>query len=534
MASNSYTPFLFARIAPCEQLSIAVGITETLRDMRESCHGLSLVQYLTSFLQHCRNYPSGFEALPNCEHVLQHILDVLLTWTICYLNSAPAEDQINTLVETCTAHASIIDAVIDACTRSLSQKATSDTALQAGQVTSTETQEASQSLEVSTMVCLEPLQSLRFLRSYFCRSSPIASSCSWEILQPLLIISGSTPYELAASSHDVAFKMICSVKEHSDWKFYTLWKSLSGLVEQPEPGWSRNHGLSIWLRLISSSPDFVPSTQFCQKTAYWTLLRNILADGTAEQQKLCLSILSASIDAAQHTHSSSNAGRVSSDYGKYIALFETIALARYVNQVQECLLDLSSLVEAQCAVEPSWIVALLSAALSAGMQDSIRRIIGNWTMGYAYSVIHQSGLVGASFLEHKFLPWATLGHFFTSTLQAAPVGNPVCEHGESLSRLIVRLLSDCAEPDLSSRIFKAISNFLDEKGCYIYAYARAFILDGLTESLRQQRMGLDLDCLDSIARIASVRGFQEIAEDLMTVQCASLVSLVRLDLMSTR
>jgi tRNA guanosine-2'-O-methyltransferase len=71
-------------------------------------------------------------------------------------------------------------------------------------------------------------------------------------------------------------------------------------------------------------------------------------------------------------------------YEQYSALFETIVLDRYANQVQACLPELTKVFTS--GITPLMASTLLSAALNPMVQDGVRKIIGNWYIEYVIKV----------------------------------------------------------------------------------------------------------------------------------------------------
>jgi tRNA guanosine-2'-O-methyltransferase len=71
-------------------------------------------------------------------------------------------------------------------------------------------------------------------------------------------------------------------------------------------------------------------------------------------------------------------------YDQYSALFETIVLDHYANQVQACLPELTKLMQSE--ITPMMTCTLLSAALNPLVQDGVRKLIGNWYIDYVCKV----------------------------------------------------------------------------------------------------------------------------------------------------
>jgi tRNA guanosine-2'-O-methyltransferase len=117
------------------------------------------------------------------------------------------------------------------------------------------------------------------------------------------------------------------------------------------------------------------------------MLRLGLLHGHADQRKYCIGIIRQSLIAAQNDISTSTmqfrvaeSARYLKAYDQYSALFETIVLDRYANQVQACLPELTKVIRSE--VTPLMASTLLSAALNPMVQDGVRKLIGNWYFEY--------------------------------------------------------------------------------------------------------------------------------------------------------
>jgi tRNA guanosine-2'-O-methyltransferase len=117
------------------------------------------------------------------------------------------------------------------------------------------------------------------------------------------------------------------------------------------------------------------------------MLRLGLLHGHADQRKYCIGIIRQSLIAAQNDISTptmqfrvAESARYLKAYDQYSALFETIVLDRYANQVQACLPELTKVIRSE--VTPLMASTLLSAALNPMVQDGVRKLIGNWYFEY--------------------------------------------------------------------------------------------------------------------------------------------------------
>jgi tRNA guanosine-2'-O-methyltransferase len=124
---------------------------------------------------------------------------------------------------------------------------------------------------------------------------------------------------------------------------------------------------------------------------YWDKIRIGLLNGHADQRKYCLGIIRQSLLAAQNDISTptmqffvAERAQYLKAYERYAALFETIVLDRYANQVQACLPELTKVIRSE--VTPLMASTLLSAALNPMVQDGVRKLVGNWYIEYVTKV----------------------------------------------------------------------------------------------------------------------------------------------------
>lgn len=525
VAMTAYTvqTSLLSQLPPSQRLSALRDISENLQDLYPCDESLSTAHFLIS----C----SGYSDPQQLDRGLNEINENVLRWSLRSVQSCHDEDQMKKLVYFCSSHKSVLDFVLEYCDYLLSKQSCEPDEPD-------ESDKSSSYLRASWEPSPHTQPCMRFVRILFSVSSIQSSSRSWNIFCALLRLSGCSMQKIATSSCDAAFTMTFAMNpkhyKPQNKELASVWQNLEELLERTNPRWSRNHGLSILLQLIESgSISLAPSHPWQARTGHSFFLQRILQNGTPEQQKLALTILQLSTHLANGRQ---NFSQEAKDFTKFMALYETIVVARYINQVQECVSDFSSLIEPPCGVDSSWIVALLSAALSPSMQDSVRKVIGAWALQKSEDVLLLSGKLGVSFLIEKLLPWASLGVQFTSSVRRLPSSTLVCHHGEILSLFIQRLLNNCADEELMMSFVRANLTFVDVKGCYILSSARAFILDGLVKSLTRPSSiaKLESDCVDRITRIASLHGFQEIAENLVVTQCAHLAALSPQDMNQDR
>lgn len=353
----------------------------------------------------------------------------------------------------------------------------------------------------------------------------------------LLILVGARDTDLAASCTSALVTLMSQDTRHvgrgkpSEFSDFT-WSRILQLTKDPTNIKSNSHGYTIWSSLISSSTGLFPGKLLLESEEYWKVLQNGLAYGTAQHRKSCLLILKLSVgnidgdvDCISMKVKPSTKKEVLHQFGRFATLFETIVLARYLNQVHDCLPDLTTISRPGSKVTGPWVIAIVHAALAHGMQDSIRKIIGDWMMEHGVRVLQQGILKAPEFLEKCFLPWASLGSHFTASIEIEKSRTPVSRHGERLCEFLTKFLVSDFDYHTRDEIIKAILNFLLAKTGPIYQFARAFILASLIQAVKMVNHEIDTEVVNLVLRCSNIVGFQEIVRDLMVLQCGTLVTL---------
>ena len=286
--------------------------------------------------------------------------------------------------------------------------------------------------------------------------------------------------------------------------------------------------------------------------SYWETVRHGLLYGHADQRKYCIGIIRHSLLAAKSDISTptmrfrvAERNKYAKAYEQYSSLFETIVLDRYANQVQACLPELTRLLKSD--ITPKMASTLLSASLNPLVQEGIRKFIGNWYIDYVINV--QGDLDGhTTFLLEGFLPWATIGELFTSTLVATRE-TTTCAHGVSVADVIARFIADApdlpvlanataittwtTDSSISSRrvvLIGVLDYILDARG-RIFQFAILYLLEGLVKGLVACTGGFALqepltpNEVDKILRISRLPGLPEIAGHLYAGYCQQLCEL---------
>ncbi|OCL06382.1 hypothetical protein AOQ84DRAFT_411125 [Glonium stellatum] len=380
------------------------------------------------------------------------------------------------------------------------------------------------------------LRYIIFLKFHFWALSESTSTLSLKIFTSLLALLGSSS-ELAIASRDALSALLPILQtdrltfpgtDHEDLVGSQIWHRICDLLSQPSNSDFSGNAFRLWFRWIYQTGRFGPCQRYLQNDEYWALVQAGLLLGHSEQRKLCLSILRGSLPLLEKSIFTDHMCIIFErrkaykiQYEKYCTLFETVVLDRYPNQVMECRGDLSNLMSTDSLIHPSWMSTLLTAALGSRIQDGIRKIIGFWYIEFV-SNSQDSLETQQEFLLKGFLPWATQGFLFTSTISTSRKFTS-CIHGNNLSNLIksfIRRRSDSKRRFLMREIFK----FILEKNGNLFPHAILYIQEGLLEGFRAcvALDSLDTADIDSIVKISLQSGLPEIARDLCTAYCIAL------------
>ncbi|KAK5115820.1 hypothetical protein LTR85_009414 [Meristemomyces frigidus] len=208
-------------------------------------------------------------------------------------------------------------------------------------------------------------------------------------------------------------------------------------------------------------------------------------------------------------------------YDRYCTVFETILLGRYLNQVLECETDLNMLSSSQSAVKPEWLITLLASALQPKIQESVRKFVGSWIMRSCFRPDISDAF--ADFLRTAFLPWATLGSLYTSTLRKEH-GKTRCGHGEQLANYISTLLQQAVKfPPGGTQLLDIFLETLARSKSGRFAYAGVYLLEGLGRALEATpETRLQPVQLEKVAGLASWAALPEVARDYVYARCIKM------------
>ncbi|KAF2997160.1 hypothetical protein E8E13_005525 [Curvularia kusanoi] len=321
-----------------------------------------------------------------------------------------------------------------------------------------------------------------------------------------------------------------------DQSFWTVFRALK--TAQFETKSSKL--FKVWFQWISQAvlDGFDPDGIY--EDLYWDLVRTGMLHGFADQRKYCLGIIRASLLAARRDINTRSM-RLEVEkkdiyikaYDRYFVLYETVVLDRYANQIEASFSELSALFGSGSVVTASMATALLSSGLDPQVQEGIRKIVGNWYFGFIsgsqspLSRDSSSLAEHTSFLAHAFLPWATQGGLFISTLKTARTGTE-CVHGAALVETIAHFTaSTYSDQAYREKLLVLVLNFVLGAGGKMFQMSTLYLLEGLIKGYDRvaQNGGstqLSSQTIETVLRISRTPGLPEIAGDLYKVYCKRL------------
>ncbi|KAK7519317.1 uncharacterized protein IWZ02DRAFT_289563 [Phyllosticta citriasiana] len=378
----------------------------------------------------------------------------------------------------------------------------------------------------------------------FCFLSEDPCELSVNLLQALLVFLGAQSQEISDASRDVlsaAFysvrttKVSLNVSSDDDLDVFgpiqgpsgpVIWSRIKDLLSSADSRFFLS-AFHVWFRWFSLGGELGPSVKILEQDEYWAFLQKGLVEGFSEQRKYCLFILRASVgfvqDRQQDVHeyvAGAKAPTFETDYTRYCTLFETMILGRYLNQVEACLPDLRALAWGS-QVHPTWIVTLLSAALSTSVQDGIRKMIGNQILDELMPMPTSATAVFENFLVTSLLPWATQGWLFTGSISRTRE-DVRCRHGELLSAYIRRLLQSCGNETDCQKYARATLSFLREKGKRLFQHAHSYCLQGILDGMGQ-RTRLHAQDIPLLVQVAMQTGLPEVVRDFATAAASVMI-----------
>jgi tRNA guanosine-2'-O-methyltransferase len=187
----------------------------------------------------------------------------------------------------------------------------------------------------------------------------------------------------------------------------------------------------------------------------------------------------------------------------------------------ECEGDLDFLASNRSTLKPEWLYTLLSASLVPKIQDSNRKFIGGWIMRSEFQPDVSENFV--DFFRDGFLPWATQGSLFTSTLKSMDC-NLRCLHGDRLAGYVSCLLIQNATNDaLSSALINVVLWSITSRRSGSFAYAGVYLLEGLGRAFDSTPdLVLSVAHMEQLVDLASWPALPEVARDYVMARCLKL------------
>ena len=374
---------------------------------------------------------------------------------------------------------------------------------------------------------------LVFLKYLFLRGPLNFRIFSGSLFILLTALLACTDSGVAIASSEAAHAYVSSIEALHDLEIHeqgrTIWKAITiGLNLQHSNPARCSQSLSLWLRLLSSNPCSRLVLPWRKDADTFHHIRHTLSNGTREQQKLALAILRVYInDELGDTTCDRNRAV---QLARFASVYESIALVGYVNQAEEALPALSSLANTEASIEPSWLMAFLRAIFCSSFQSSIRKMIADWLLQSSQGLLPRAGLDGIHFLEHSFLPWAAIGTFYVTSIIYDEDSAPSCSHGQKLSQFLKEtIVASLSTEDHGLDSVAAVMRFLVGQRHRITPYARAFMLEGLSEGIEKTRLQLGKRHEAALIELSSTTNFIEIAQEYMDTLISNLRLFVASD-----
>lgn len=392
---------------------------------------------------------------------------------------------------------------------------------------------------------LNAQKSIFLLRSLFLHSDQCLKNLSSTLFQPLLILAGVTNDKLSQASANALLALISITDAgtpqlvstaHNEGRVYyadsiradDIWEWIRSALSSGS-AIHRTRAFSLWLRFLVKRSSAFPTQEILVSGVYWKHIMDPLASGTTEQQRLSLSIMNMSLNLCHQDFDCQymlfkvrSRTNFEEEYQKFAILYQTIVLGRYLNQVEACMPELDSLAQDDSKLHKAWLTTLLKACIGSVVQDSIRKLIGDWIMRKGTGILHGHSALAADFLQTSFLPWAASGPLFNASVTSTSSGI-TCTHGEGIASFLQEILT--AEPAVMKRslVIKSCLAFLAERTEQVFSFARAYILEGLVRASAPGNNILDDESMVFISKINSAGGVQVVVKDYITILCAKLV-----------
>ena len=392
---------------------------------------------------------------------------------------------------------------------------------------------------------------LHFLKVVIDLSSHNVDSVSSVVLLYLLALFDSDVESIAVAAEEAVFTLLSSIfkdrtnsaalqmastgsissQEFSDLIWNRIRETNGGRSNVP----ARRSRLQLRLRWTALPPPWCPSQEVLGQDEYWKSLQDGLRTGFSEQRKTYLYILRLSVPLLEddlrleHMYFSRITKTISLEqYERYCAVFGTLVLTRYINQVEECLHDLDYLGSAQCLVHKSWLYALLEVAMGPLLQDSIRGFTCRWFTNLTYWSDSQGYNDLIKLLHNSYLPWVTQGHLYTSSLSTEGQ-TCVCGHGQSFAKFLTNLFANFRNNSAvgtSRHIIKTVLEFMVQKDHSLFAYAGAYMLLGLVCGLQTEPLQLQDQERQAVLKIMARGNTPGIVQDFYRAACKVIYNII--------
>ena len=273
----------------------------------------------------------------------------------------------------------------------------------------------------------------------------------------------------------------------------------------------------LWLRWLDALPELCPPNSVLGSLDYWQLIRGGLNISERATQKVCLHIFRKSVALLQcevrtevFNFEPAQKRQYVAAYELYFDLYETIVIGRYINQVEECLAALPSLLPSGRAGEHrgfihyAWLITLLTAALQDTINYQTRNAVGKWIMPRNNPPPH--GIISTritcldqpyrTLLFTALLPWALQGSLLLKSSTKSG-RNVKCLQGLAVVSFFDHFWDQCADiPALKQLYFDACMQWLSENSSRINVHAAWYMARSMRRAPGSE------PCTPHIARLA--------------------------------
>ncbi|KAI9837219.1 MAG: hypothetical protein M1819_000293 [Sarea resinae] len=230
---------------------------------------------------------------------------------------------------------------------------------------------------------------LALLRVFLLINPDCASRSSLSHLSSLFKLVRAPYKKVAYAARDVLYAWFDGNLESQPVKELNemIWQHIVELITTMEAPLYQDIAFGIWLKWVDLRAWFCLAPAVISNDLYWTFLQSGLKDGSSERRKQCLYIL---MNTLPHIRESVRTEHFIYDIGeratlqilwaKYCTLFETIALERALNQIEDALPELHGLIESSLLIHGTWITTLLTVGLQPSMPDNIKKLLVSFLM----------------------------------------------------------------------------------------------------------------------------------------------------------